>query len=120
MTVTVSNPTIEVDTFRLWGWCMLDVFMLPAFIRLGHECQDLLSPCDESACVHRLDLGLYSHLKEGFFCFVFFFFLGGGGGGEESEPMLTPGEQSLLPEAQRRFEPVTLYHAGHRAQHTTD
>ena len=42
-----------------------------------------------NASVHRLDLGLYSHLKEGCvfsFCFVFvclfvvrFFFLGGGG-----------------------------------------
>ena len=26
---------------------MLGVFLLPAFIRLGHERQDLLSPCDE-------------------------------------------------------------------------
>ena len=33
-----------------------------------------------NACVHRLDLDLYSHPKE----------LGGGGGGLESEPMLTP------------------------------
>ena len=44
--VTVSNPTIEVVTFRLRGWCMLGVFLLPAFTRLGRECQDLLSPCD--------------------------------------------------------------------------
>ena len=41
------NPTIKVVTFRLRGWCMLGVFLLPAFTRLGHECQDLLSPCDE-------------------------------------------------------------------------
>ena len=27
-------------------WCMLGVFLLLAFTRLGHECQDLLSPCD--------------------------------------------------------------------------
>ena len=40
------NPTIEVVTFRLRGWCMLGVYLLPAFTRLGHECQDLLSPCD--------------------------------------------------------------------------
>ena len=40
------NPTIEVVTFRLRGWCMLGVFFLPVFTRLGHECQDLLSPCD--------------------------------------------------------------------------
>ena len=31
------NPTIESATFRLCGWCMLDVILLPAFTRLGHE-----------------------------------------------------------------------------------
>ena len=41
------NPTIKVVTFRLRGLCVLGVFLLPAFTRLGHECQDLLSPCDE-------------------------------------------------------------------------
>ena len=40
------NPTTEVVTFYLHGWCMLSVFSLPAFTRLGHECQDLLSLCD--------------------------------------------------------------------------
>ena len=40
------NPTIEVVTFRLRGWCMLGVFLVPAFTHLGHKCQDLLSPCD--------------------------------------------------------------------------
>ena len=40
-------PTIKVVTFRLRGWCVLGVFFLPAFTRLGHERQDLLSPCDE-------------------------------------------------------------------------
>ena len=43
-----------------------------------------------NACVHRLDLGLYSHLKEGM----------------ESEPMLTPIEKSPLPEAQRTVESI--------------
>ena len=38
--------TIEVVTFCFRGWCVLGVFLLPAFIRLGHECQDLLSACD--------------------------------------------------------------------------
>ena len=38
--VTVFNPTIEEVTFRLHGWCMLGAFLLPAFTRLGHECQD--------------------------------------------------------------------------------
>ena len=43
--VTIFNPTIEVVTFCLCGWCMLGVFLLPAFAHLGHECQDLLSLC---------------------------------------------------------------------------
>ena len=43
--VTVFNPTIEVVTFCLFALCMLGVFLLPAFSRLGHEYQDLLSPC---------------------------------------------------------------------------
>ena len=34
---------IDVVTFRLLGWCILDVFLLPAFTSLGHECQDRLS-----------------------------------------------------------------------------
>ena len=41
------NPTIKVVTYCLRGWCVLGVFLLPAFTRLGHERQDLLSPCDE-------------------------------------------------------------------------
>ena len=41
------NPTIKVVTFHLRGWCVLGVFLLPAFTRLGHKRQDLLSPCDE-------------------------------------------------------------------------
>ena len=40
------NPTIEIVTFRLRGWCMLGVFLLPAFTSLEHGCQDLLSRCD--------------------------------------------------------------------------
>ena len=44
--VTVFHPTIEVVTFRLCGWCMLSVFLLPALTRPGLECQDLWSPCE--------------------------------------------------------------------------
>ena len=40
------HPTIEVVTFHLHEWRMLGVFLLPAFTHLGHECQDLLNPCD--------------------------------------------------------------------------
>ena len=60
-----------------------------------------------NACVHRLDLALYSHPKE---------FLGE----MESESKLTPREKSPLLEGQGRFQPVMLHHAGQRAQHTTD
>ena len=38
--VVVFNPTTGVVTFHLRGWCMLGVFFLLAFTRLGHECQD--------------------------------------------------------------------------------
>ena len=53
------NPTIKVVTFRLRGWCVLGVFLLLAFTRLGHERQDLLSLW-WNGCVHRLDLDLCS------------------------------------------------------------
>ena len=42
----ILNPTIEVVTFRLCGWCKLGIFLLLAFTCQGHERQDLLSPCD--------------------------------------------------------------------------
>ena len=60
MFMAVFKPTIEIVTFSLRGWCMLDEFLLPAFIRLGHECQDLLSPrdgmhvCTDSTSVYAL------------------------------------------------------------------
>ena len=41
-----KNSTIEVVTFHLCGWSMLSVFLLPAFTRLGHKCQVLLSLYD--------------------------------------------------------------------------
>ena len=43
--VTVFSPTTEVATFRLCGLCMLDVFLLAAFTRRGHDCSCLSSPC---------------------------------------------------------------------------
>ena len=81
------------------------MFLLPAFIRLGHECQEVLCPYDG---MHRLDLGSYSvHtlIRKSFRA-------------TESEPTLTPKEKSPLPEAQRRFEPATLHYAGQQTQHT--
>ena len=79
------NPTIKVVTFRLRGWCVLGVFLLPAFTRLGHERQDLLSPCDEiHVCAQTRPWFILSSER------VF--------GGMEFEPMLTPREKSPLPE----------------------
>ena len=46
MTFSFLYPVIEAATFRFRGRCILGVFLLLAFTRLGHECQDLLSPFD--------------------------------------------------------------------------
>ena len=74
--VSVFSLTIEVVTFRLHGWCMLGVFLLPALTRLGHECQDLLVHALECMCAQtRPGLKLPSNRVVG---------------GMESEPMLTP------------------------------
>ena len=60
-----------------------------------------------NACVHRVDLGLFSHPKE---------FLGNG----FKTHVSSIGKKIPLREAQRRTEPTKLHHAGQRAQHTTD
>ena len=85
---------------------MLGVFLLPAFTRLGHKCQDLLSPGDGMHVCTDWTL-VYTLIQKSFY-------------GMESEPMLTPREKSPLPEAQRRIEPMTVHHSGQQAQHTTD
>ena len=87
------NPTIEVVTFRLRGLCMLGVFLLPAFTRLGHECQDLFD-----CYVHRLDLGLYSHSKE---------FWGNGVRTHVNSKGIIHSTGKKSP--QRRIEPTTLH-----------
>ena len=92
------NPTIEVVTIHLCGWCMLGVFLLPAFTHLGHECRVLFEFVWWNAYVHRLDLSLYSHQKEFY--------------GMESKPTLTPREKSPLLEAQSRVELMTQHKAG--------
>ena len=58
------NPTIKVVTFRLRGWCVLGVFLLPAFTRLRTWTSGSFESVRWNACMHRLDLGLYSHPKE--------------------------------------------------------
>ena len=104
------NPSIEAVTSRLREWCMPGVFMLPAFTRPGQERQDLSSLCDGMLdCVHKLDLGSYSHQKEF------------GGNGVRTHvnfkgKILSTGKKS----PQRRIEPMTLRQAGQRAQHTTN
>ena len=67
--------------------------LMPAFTRLKHECQDLLSPSDGThVCTDWTSV--YTHPKEF--------------RGMESELMLTSRGKSPLPEAQRRVEPATL------------
>ena len=83
MTVFFFNPTIKVVTFRLRGWCVLGVFLLPAFTRLGHERQDLLSPAMK--CMYAQTRPRFILSSEGVF------------GGMEFVPMLTPREKSPLP-----------------------
>ena len=74
------NPTIEVITFRLPGWCMLDVLLLPAFNHQGHECEVRATEC---TCAHILT-SVYTLIRKSF-------------GRMESEPMLTPREKSPQP-----------------------
>ena len=57
---------------------------MPAFTRLGHERQDLLSPCD-AMHVYTDQTSVYTLIRKSF-------------EGLESEPMLTPRGKSPLPE----------------------
>ena len=77
------NPAIEVVTFRLCGWCMLGVFLFPAFTH-SHEWQDLLSLCHGMLmCTDYTSV--YTLIRKSF-------------GGMESEPTLTPMEKCPVPE----------------------
>ena len=105
--VAIFNPTIDLVTFHLCGWCMLGVFLLTAFTCLKTWTSGPFESMRWNACVHRLGLGLYSNLKEF--------------GGMESEPMLTPREKSPLPENfYPEDQPTMLHHAGQWAQNTTN
>ena len=81
-----GNQTIKVVTFRLRGRCMLRVFSLPEFTRLGHECSDHSSPCDG---MHVCTVNTL--VRKSF-------------GGMGSETMLTPRGKHPLSDAQRRVE----------------
>ena len=100
------NPTTLAATFCLQEWCMLGVFLLPAFNYLRHECQDLWVRVMEY---------MYTQTRSRFILELSF----ERNSGMESEPMLTAREKSPLPEAHRRVEPATLHQAGQPTQHTT-
>ena len=82
---------------------MLGEFLLPAFTRLGHECQDLFSQC------HTRHVCIYTP-----FILLFEGVLGSGVRTHVNSKGKFP-----LPEAQNRMEPATLHHTEQRAQHTT-
>ena len=77
-----KNLAIEEVTFRLCGWCVLDVFLFAGI----HPSRTWMSGSFESvrwnACEHGLDLGFYSRPKEFW--------------GTEWEPMLIPSKKNLL------------------------
>ena len=62
--VSVFNPTIKVVTFRLCGWCVLGVFFVAGIYPSRTWTSGSFECVRLNACVHRLDLGLYSHSKE--------------------------------------------------------
>ena len=104
------NPTIAVVTFHLNGRCMLGVFLLPEFTYLGHLMSGSYDSMQWNACVHRLDLSLYSHPKE---------FWGNG-----LDLVLTPRGKSPLPEKKILlrgwWNPRSTLHAAElRARHTS-
>ena len=77
--VTVFESNHEVVTFRL-RWMVHAGYVFVAGIHPSMTCMSgSFESARRNACVHRLDLGLYSHPKD------FFFFGGGGGGGGGGE-----------------------------------
>ena len=112
--VSLSLRLLLYSQPYLWGlsfwvrYCTLGVFLLKAFTHLGHECQDLLSPCNGmQVCTNYTSV--YTLIRKNF-------------GGMESEPMLTPSEESSLPKKFSSEEDRTHDAAstGQRAQHTTN
>ena len=113
--VTVFNPTIEVVTFCLFALCMLGVFLLPAFSRLGHEYQDLLSPCHGMHAQTRPQFILLSERVLGELSQNLRYLHG-----EKISSARKKKQKKLNPSPQGRITPTTLHHAGQRAQHTTN
>ena len=86
-----------------YGWAGRSVFT-----HLGHECQELLSPCNGMhVCTDQTSV--YTLLQKSF-------------GGMASEPMLTPRTNSLYQKnsSQRKIKPTMLHQAGQQAKHPTN
>ena len=58
------NPTMEVVTFCLREWCMLGVFFVTGIPSSVTWMSGSFESMQWNACVHRLDLSLYSHPKK--------------------------------------------------------
>ena len=115
------NPTIEVVTFHLRGWCMLGVLLLPAFTYVGQEIRIFWV----HACVHRLDISLYSHLKEIFWNGVRTNVNSKGkipstGDWEEDRTCDAAPHRTASPTHYWLSCSVMLHYTGQPAQHTTD
>ena len=78
------EPCIKVVTFRLHGWCVLGVFLLTAFTRLGHDVR--IFWVRAMKCMRAQTRPRFILSSERVF------------GGMEFEPMLSPREKSPLPE----------------------
>ena len=96
------NPTIEVVTFRLRGWCMLRVFLGWHSPVLGMNVRIFWVCVMECMCAQTRPV--YTLIQKSFW-------------GMESEPI---GKISSTVSPQRRIKPMTLHRAGQWAQHTTN
>ena len=71
----VFNPTLRLSHSVFVNSAYWVCLKLPPFTRLRHECQDLFESVGWNECVHRLDLGLYSHPKEFWGCHNLFLWI---------------------------------------------
>ena len=96
---------IEIDTFRLRRWFMLDVFLLLALIPEGHEYQDLQSECDGMhVCTDKTSVYILIRKSK-----------------ERGQKLcLFQGKNPFNQTAPRRVEPMMLHHARQRALRTTN
>ena len=109
VTVFLIQPLRYSHSIFVDGACW--VFLLLAFTCLGHECQDLLSPCDGMHVCTDSETRPWFILS---FERVW--------GGMKLELTLTPREKIACTgkKSQRRLKPMMLHQSGQRAQHTTN